>query len=151
VPITMRNNWIFASPGELAYKVASNFTNYLELGAPDVTPYYLVASIEEDEFLVSAVILNPKTGNECRVVNNFPDKSPGFDRRMTTNGYQIVDSTGHLVLGIETINPKICLLRGTILDKDGSVVAEDQGDDFLIYRGPAILGRANGAIGIMID
>jgi hypothetical protein len=150
VPITMRGNWLFVQPGDPAYKVASNYTNYLELGTPGQTAYHLVARIEEGEFLVTAQLVNPADGT-VQIVDNFPETSEGLERRMTSTGYQIVGPSGNLVLGIELLDERTCLLRGTIVDKSGEVVAKDEGDDFLVFRGPAILGKAGDSIGIMIS
>lgn len=55
--------------------VASNFTNYIEIGAKGITYFYLEAKVENDEFIINAIIYDPKSKEFCRIINNFPEKS----------------------------------------------------------------------------
>lgn len=148
MPITMRGNWIFVEPGQKHIKVASNFTNYLELGDSNRTAYYLEARVEDDEVLVNAILLD-STGTEvCRITNNFP-KTDGCSKEMTPSGYRFLDASGMPILEI-VAQGDLCLFRGTIYERSGEVVARDEGDDFLVFQGPAVLGLKDGARGIVI-
>ena len=91
----MTGNYVFVRPGEKMYQVASNFTNYLELGVKGVTNHYLEAAIEGGEFIVNAHLLDHTRKLVCRVVNNFPE---GHDcwREMTPAGYMIRNKSGAL-------------------------------------------------------
>lgn len=146
--VIMKGNYIFVQPGEKAFKVASNFTNYLELGAQGITDYYLEAQIGNGEFVVNAILLDLHGRVACRIANNFPEKSE-CRREMTRSGYRILSISGELLLGIEAPE-NVCLLRGTIYDAKGGIVARDREDDFLIYHGPAILGKSDGSLGIVL-
>ena len=149
MPVTMSNSYFFVQPGSKAFQVATNFTNYLELGTQSSEPdYYLEARINEDEFLIAAVLWEPNTGSLLRIVDNFPE-GPAWSRQMLPNGWRIVDQTGKLMLGLE-VEGQICHIRGKLTAKDGSIVAEDSNNDFLIHHGPAVIGRSGGAIGILI-
>jgi hypothetical protein len=149
MPVRMSGNFIFAGPDQKAFKVASNFTNYIELGTPAPDPdYYLEARIEEDQFLLSATLWEPHTDSRLRIIDNFPD-GPPWSRKMLRNGWHIVDPKDRLILGIE-VTGNICHLKGRIVNRDGSVIAEESGDDFLVHRGPAVLGRSGSTRGIVL-
>jgi hypothetical protein len=147
--IRITGNYFFVSPGQPAFMVSSNFTNYVELGRQGVTDYYLEGKIDDGEFVINASLPDPESEVVCQVVDNFPQKS-GCQRHMTGNGYDIVSGTGELLLGIR-IKDNICFLQGTIYDLDRNVVAEGTEDDFLVHRGPLTLGKSGGARGIVIE
>ena len=148
--MVMTDNYIFVRPGEKAFRVASNFTNYLELGAQGITSYYLEAKVENDEFVINATLLDAQGRSSCRIVNNFP-QNPECRKEMTPSGYRIVDDVGQPLLEIEA-QTSVCHLRGTIYNASGGIVAQDEKDDFLVYHGPAILGKSSsGALGIVLQ
>lgn len=146
--VVMKDNYIFVRPGQKCYRVASNFTNYLEVGVKGVTTYYLEARIADDQFLINASLLDSSGKKACEIVNSFPEGA-ACRREMTPHGYRIVSQSADLLLGIEA-KDDVCSLKGTIYDGSGGTVAQDQDDDFLIYRGPAVLGRSNGSRGIVL-
>jgi hypothetical protein len=146
--VLMTGNFIFVRPGEKMFKVASNFTNYLELGAQGVTGYYLEAKIEKGDFLINATLLDAQGKIPCRIVNNFPERS-GCRKDMTPHGFRIFSSSGQLLLAVEA-PAEVCFLRGSIYDEKGEIVAQDVGDDFLIYHGPAVLGKSGNSLGIVL-
>ena len=150
MPITMSGNYIFAGPNDRCFKVASNFTNYLELGLPGAGSYYLEARIENDEFKINARLWDRVSSQEIVIRDNFPTGQRGVTRDDLPNGYRIKDSHGNLILGIEA-RDKICSISGRIEARDGTLVAESEADDFLVYKGPAVLGRAGDARGIVLD
>jgi hypothetical protein len=140
--------YLAVQPGEPAYKVASNFTNYVELGARGRTDYYLEARIDDGRFVVDAVLQDPSTGRAVNVEDNVPTDS-GVTRRDRPDGFDIVNGTGHVLLGLDIDGP-VAHLRGRITTAAGEVVAEDDADDFLVHRGPMVLGRSDGAHGVML-
>jgi len=148
MPAVMKGNYIFVRPGEKMFGVASNFTNYLELGVRGVTAYYLEAKIENNEFLINATLLDHSGKSACEVANNFPEGS-GCRKEMTPQGYRICNQAGDLLLGIE-VTGDVCLLKGTVYGPNGDIIAQDQADEFLVYRGPAVLGRSGGSRGIVL-
>lgn len=148
MPTRMSGNYLFVNPGEKCFKVASNFTNYFEVGSPGATDYYLEAAIVNDEFIVNADFPVPGAPGRCKLENNFP-RASGLTQQMTPTGYRILDGAQQLVLGLSAKN-NICLIQGKIYDGAGQVVAEDVGDDFLVYHGPAVLGKVDGTRGIVL-
>ncbi|MBI4601107.1 MAG: hypothetical protein HY721_04015 [Planctomycetes bacterium] len=149
--VALKGNYICVQPGQKAFKVASNFTNYLELGVAGATDYYLEAWVEGGEVFINATLVDPQAKSFCRVVNNFPERS-SCRREMTRQGYRILSQSGQHLLGIELdVSTNVCHLRGTIYDAKGNVIAQDDGDDFLIHHGPAILGRSGQARGIVLE
>src|SRR5690242_11311916 len=114
MPVVMKGSWFFAEPGGRAFKVASNFTNYLELGSAGITTYYLEARIEKTQFVVNALLPDAKGQSPCRIVDNFPQKSE-CQRKMLPNGYRILSQAGDFLFGIE-VRDNICHLRGKIYD-----------------------------------
>lgn len=70
---------------------------------------------------------------------------------MTQYGYRIKDKDGNLVFEIQVENDLICHLRGTIYGESGEVVAQDKEGEFVILKGPAIIGKSGNAIGIKLD
>lgn len=146
--VLMKGNYIFVQPGQKCFRVASNLTNYLELGVKGVTEYYLEGRIETGEFLVNAALLDATGRKACEVANNFP-QGPDCRKEMTRNGYRVLSHSGELLLGIEA-NGDVCSVKGRIYDNTGVIVARDEGDDFLVFRGPAVLGKSNGSLGIVL-
>lgn len=145
--VLMRGNYIFVQPGQKAFMVASNFTNYIEIGAKGITDFYLEAKVENDEFIINAIIYDPKSKEFCRIINNFPEKSD-FRKEMTLYGYNIFSKTGELLLGIEA-QGEVCYLNGKIYSANEEVIAERKDNDYLIYRGPATIGKSGNSIGIV--
>ena len=66
--VLMKDSYIFVQPGQKAFKIASNFTNYLEIGAKGITDFYLEAKVENDEFIFNAIIYDPKAKEFCRII-----------------------------------------------------------------------------------
>ena len=146
--ISMRGNFIFVGPDEKYFKVASNFTNYLELGLPSGEDYYLEARIEGGNFKINATLWEPSEASAIIIKDNLPRDS-GLVRDIFPNGWRLNDSTGQLVLGLEA-NGNECHIRGRVRTKSGEIIAEESGDDFLVHRGPAVLGKFGNSRGIVI-
>ena len=151
MPVFMRGNYIFVEPGRKCFEVSSNFTNYLELGIRGITKHYLEAKIENDEFKISGVLLDRNGEILCRLKNNFIETSRDCNKEMTPYGYRIKDKDGKLVLEIQVENDLICHLKGTIYGESGEIVAQDRKGEFIILKGPAIVGKSGNAIGIKLD
>lgn len=148
--VLMKDNWIFAQPGQKVLRVASNFTNYLQLGTLGVTAYYLEAEATSNEFLLNGHLLRPDGTPLVHIANNLPEDD-GVSREMTPHGYRFIDRHGEFLFGMEVEGDNVCVLRGKIYDEKGDVVAEDSGSDFLVYRGPAVIGKSDGAYGIVFS
>lgn len=146
--IQIRGNWLFVRQGEPHYFVASNYTNYLELGSRGETEYYLEARIEGGEFLVDADLPYPDSNEVCRIRDNFPETD--CEKERTGDGYQILTPEEEPFFGIRRVRENRCLIRGTVYDGEGEIVAEENGEDFLVHRGPAVLGKSGQARGIVI-
>jgi len=151
MPVFMRENYIFVEPGRKCFEVSSNFTNYLELGIQVITKYYLEARIENDEFRISGALLDKNGEVFCRLKDNFIEVSKSCNKEMTPYGYRIKDEDGNLVFEIQAEDDLVCHLKGTIYGESGEVVAQDRGGEFIILKGPAIIGKSGNAIGIKLD
>ncbi len=152
MPVIMKGNYIFAEPGRKCFEISSNFTNYLELGIREITKYYFEAKIEDDEFRVSGILLNSKGEVVCHLKDNFiePTKGKGCNKEMTHYGYRIRDKDGSLIFEIKVEKDVICHLKGTIYGGSGEIIAQDKENDFVVFKGPAIIGRSGNAIGIKL-
>ncbi len=146
--VVMTGNYIFVQPGQRCFRVASNLTNYLELGVRGATEYYLECRIDAGDFVINATLLDRAGRKVCDILNNFP-QGPDCRKEMTRNGYRILGRSEDLLLGIEATGD-ICSLKGTVYGNGGAIIAEDRGEDFLIFRGPAVLGKSNGSLGIVL-
>ena len=147
--VLMKDYYFFVSPDEKAFRISSNYANYIELGKEGITDYYLEALIENDDFIINAVLHDPAEREPCNITNSVPGKS-NFIKITTPEGYHIKNKKGQLLFGIER-KGNLCLLRGKIMDLKGNVIAEDVDDDFLIYQGPAILGKSGNARGLVLE
>jgi len=147
----MKGNYIFVQPGRKCFEVSSNLTNYLELGIQGITKYHLEAKIENDEFRISGALLDQNGEVLCHLKDNFIEASKGCNKEMTPYGYRIKDKDGNLVFEIQAENDLLCHLKGTIYGELGEVVAQDRKGEFVILKGPAIIGKSGNAIGIKLD
>lgn len=152
MPVIMRGNYIFVEPGQKCFQISSNYTNYLELGIREITNYYLEAKIGEDEFKVSGILLDKNGEVSCLIKNNFiePIKGKECNKEMTQYGYRIKDKEGNLIFEIQVEKDIVCHLKGIIYGSTGEIIAEDRGDDFIILKAPAIIGKSGNAIGIKL-
>jgi hypothetical protein len=144
----MSGTYLLVQPGEPAYKVASNFTNYVQLGVRGSTDYYFEARIDDGRYVIDANLWDPSAERTVTVEDNHPT-DVDVTRTDRSNGFDIVDGTGHVVLGLDVVD-LVAHLRGRIVTPTGDVVAEDDGDDFLIHHGPMVLGRSDGTHGVML-
>lgn len=150
MPIFMKGSYFFVRPGQKCFEISSNFSNYLEIGNRGVTEYYLEAKIDNDEFKISGTLLDEKGEILCTLDENFIEKSQGCTKEMTRNGYRIKDNDGNQIFEIR-VEDNICRLQGTIYSKSGDIVAKAQEGNLVILKGPAIIGKANGSIGIRLN
>jgi hypothetical protein len=149
----LRGNYIFVQPGEKAFKAASNLVNYLELGSIEDDKFYLIASIENNEFVVSARLFN-SSGQELVEIkqNNIRHSPTAKIQFFPAGGYEIVDNTGGLIIRLKLMGAlkNECLLQGKFYNEEGSLVAKGDDEDLRIYKAPAVLGKSGGARGIVI-
>ncbi len=151
MPIFMKGNYIFVEPGRPSFKISSNFTNYLELGIQGVTKYYLEAKIKSEEFHISGLLLDKRGSILCHLKDNFIESSEDCNKEMTRYGYRIKDKNGNLVFEIQAEKNLTCHLRGIIYGESGRIIAQDKEEDFVILKGPAIIGKSGNTIGIKLD
>lgn len=144
----LKGNYVYVQPGQKAFKVASNYTNYIELGVRGLTPYYFEGRIENDEFVINATLLDQHGRTVCEIVNNFP-QGEGCRKKMTPYGYVIADGQGNHLIEIR-VEENICFLKGTVYGAGGEVIARDHNHDFLVYRGPLVLGKSGTSLGIVV-
>lgn len=152
--ISMKENYIFATPGQKCFEVTSNFTNYLELGIREKTKYYLLAKIENDEFKISGVLLDKNGNVTCHLKDNDIVTSKALHslhkKMLSKYGYRISDKEENLIFEIQIENELICHIRSTIYGELGDIVAQYSGGKFIILKGPAIIGKSGNSVGIKI-
>lgn len=151
MPVVMRGCYFFVQPGQKRFEVSSNFTNYLELGTPGKTRYYLEARIDGDEFKISGIMLDESDNELCRLKDNFITTSKGCQKEMTQVGYRVRDSKGNLIIEIGVDRDMICHLKGVIYGDKGEIIAQSRNGEFVVLKGPAIIGKAGNAIGIRLE
>jgi hypothetical protein len=150
VPIFIKGSYFFVERGQKCFEIASNFSNYLEVGLKWITPYYLEAKIENDEFKISGILLGITGEMLCSLKDNFIEASKGGIKEMTQYGYRIKDTEGNSIFEIR-VEGSVCHLEGTIYSDSREIIARGKEGTFVILRGPAIIGKSNGSIGIKIE
>ena len=150
--VRLIGNYIFTSPGQKAFLVSSNYVNYLELGRKGVTDYYLEAKIEKGEFLVSGILYDSKGIPLCNIKENHLENIEGncVFELLEEQSYQVVEH-GDVIFRLFLKEPNICVLQGKFYDSGGNLIGEGDGDDFRIYKGPAVLGKSGNSLGIVLD
>jgi len=151
MPVFMKGNYIFVEPGRKCFEISSNFTNYLELGIQGITKHYLEAKIENDEFRISGTLLDENGEVLCRLKDNFTEAATGCKKEMTPYGYRIRDSDGNPIFEILVEKDLVCHLMGTIYGASGEIIAQDKEGEFIVLKGPAIIGKSGNAIGIKLS
>src|SRR4030042_484306 len=149
MPMFIKDSYFFVRPDQKRYEIASNYANYIELGIAGVTPYYLEAKIENDEFKISGVLLNATGEVLCQLKDNFVITSAECTKEMTIYGYRIKNSQGSKIFEIRVEN-NVCHLEGTIYSISGEIAAVGKEGTFVIIKGPAIVGKLNNSIGLKI-
>jgi len=152
MPIHIRGSYFFVSPGEPSFLVSSNFTNYLELGRPGTDDFFLVAYIQEKQHLIDAALFNPEGKPQCRIVRNHIDTIYDGDWKVKTivDGGFIVTNSRDNVLAKVALKGDVCLIEGDFYNRARELVAKGEGGDFLIFKGPAVIGKSGLSRGIVI-
>ena len=150
MPIVIRGSYFFVKPRQKRYEIASNFSNYIEIGERGITPYYLEAKIENDAFKISGTLLDATGEVLCTLENNFISTSRDCTKEMTKFGYRIKNKQGTRMFEIRAEN-NVCHLEGAIYSSSGEIIAQSKEGVFVILKGPAIIGKSNGRIGIRIE
>jgi hypothetical protein len=154
MPISIRGSYIFTSPGQKAFLASSNFVNYIELGKKGVTAYYLEAQIKNGEFVVSGTLYDSHGSFLCRLVNNnLEEMQRKCEMKLHEGrrGYKVVTENQEVVIELFIKDENICILKGTFYDERGELVAKGNETDFLIFKGPAVLGKSDGTLGIVLE
>jgi len=150
MPIVIRGSYFFVTPSQKRYEIASNFSNYIEIGERGITPYYIEAKIENDEFKISGTLLDADGEVLCTLKDNFISASKSCTKEMTKFGYRIKNSQGTKIFEIRA-QDNVCHLEGIIYSSSGEIVAQSKDGLFVILKGPAIIGKSNGSIGMKIE
>lgn len=152
--ILLKGNYIFVNPGGKAFLAASNYVNYVELGHPGSDGFSLVATIENDEFVVSAQLYDERGNFVCKVEDNSVREHSNVEVHfLPEGGYEIIGPEGSLVLRLALAGEhgEVCILQGKFYDEQGELVAEGSEEDLLIYKPPAVLGKSGSARGIVLE
>lgn len=150
--IRLERNYIFAEPGGKAFLVSSNYVNYFELGAKGVTDYYIEAKIKDGEHIVSGTLYSKDGNLLCTLKDNqVEDISHQCEVQLVGRaGYRVVHNQFGPLLELVLKNGSVCVLKGRFYDSKGGLVAEGDGENFLIFKGPAVLGKSGNSLGIVI-
>lgn len=151
--IQMRNNYLFVNPGEPCFLVSSNYTNYLEIGSPGSQDFYLIASVQDGQHTIDASLFNEKGKFLCRVVRNHLQDIEEGEWKIKVRpdgGFAISNGNGSSLMSVLLDENGVCRITGKFFDKKGTLVAEGDGSDLRIYRGPAVLGKSGAMRGIVI-
>ena len=151
--VYLRGNFIFTSPGEKAFLVSSNFVNYLELGQRGLTDHYLEAQIRNGDFVVSGEIYDKRGQFLCRIrENNLEDIGGKCKFRWLKAGYEVIHEERGMIFTLTMMpeRPNVCILKGKFYDSEGNLIAEGNQEDFVIYKGPAVIGKSGNARGIVL-
>ena len=151
MPVFLKGNYIFTTPGKKAFLVSSNYTNYLELGQRSFTEYYLEAEIKDGRFVVSGILLDSYGKKVCILNENHLEEAGSCQISYFPKGGFRVTIEGKTVLELVLKDDNTCIIQGKFYDKDGKLVAEGNGSYFLIYHGPAVVGKSGTSKGIVIQ
>lgn len=144
--VTMQHNFFNVGPNDRAFIVSSNFCDMFMLGEQSSDDFYLRGEMAgpEKEFIFNGRIFVPGLSEAGTIIDNFPRvRAPkGWVKRLQPHGrgYQLVDDTSGVVLfGYRELDGR-CLVEARLFSKDGRLVAETAGSDFVIHLGPAQIG-----------
>jgi hypothetical protein len=146
MPAIIARNWINVRPGDRCFVLSSNLCDFFQIGDQSTT-YLLHAEMvgPEREFLFNGRLFLPGNSQPGTVIDNFP-KGPtphGWIKRQRVdgNGYELVDRTNGIALfGFEEIED-ICHVTTNVYDGAGNLIVETLPDNFLVHRGPAMVGK----------
>ncbi len=142
-------SYFFVRPDQKRYEISSNFANYLELGTKSITPYYLEARIENDEFKISGRLLGTIGEVLCELKDNFIQATTNCTKEMTAYGYRIKNAQQNMIFEIR-VEGQICHLQGIIYSSSGEIIAKGNETTFVILKGPATIGKINNSVGLRI-
>ncbi|MCJ7722413.1 hypothetical protein MUO98_08440 [Candidatus Bathyarchaeota archaeon] len=150
----MKGNYIFTSPGQKAFLVSSNYVNYIELGKEGITGYYLEAKIDNNEFVINRRLYDSDGNYLCSIRrNHLEDMQRGCEMCLAKDGsgYSVITEDEKLILGHFLKDENTCILKGIFYDDEGKILAKGDDQNFLIFHGPAVLGKMNGSRGIVLE
>lgn len=154
MPVLMSGNLINVGPGDPAFIIGSNFTDHFEIGNQKGDDYWLRADIvgPQSEFIFNGRLFLPDQPSGGTVIDNFP-KGPepkGWVRKQLADrpGYLLVDQqTGKTLFGFDILDNHICHVVTNLYSQKGELVAETSMDNFLVHKGPALIGTGGIRIG----
>ena len=151
---TMTLNMMNVRPGDPAFLVSTNLCDWFEIGIKLGDQHWLEAEIvgggPDVEFLFNGRLFLPGSAGAGTIIDNFP-KGPspdGWTKRPLAgaDGYELV-SDDITLFGYEVMPGCICKVTVNIYSPNGSLVAESNGDAFLVHQGPVKIGRGGIFIG----
>jgi hypothetical protein len=142
----LAHNWINVRPGERCFVLSSNLCDFFQIG-DQTTTYLLQAEMvgPDKEFLFNGRLFLPGHHHPGTVIDNFP-KGPapqGWEKRQMvgTVAYELFDpATNTVLFGFEEIE-RVCHVTTNIYDGSGILIAQTLPNNFLVHRGPAMVGR----------
>ena len=136
--------------GDAAIEIATNLTNWFELGTQAGDDYWLEGNIVGgSEFLFNGRLFLPN-GAGGTIIDNFPRNAApaGWTKRQRVDGegYELVSPNNIVLFGYRVVD-RICHVEVNIYAADRGIVAESLADEFRIYRPPMRIGRGGIAWG----
>lgn len=146
MPIEMSGNIIISGERRM-FNIASNIVPYFEIGELPDTKYFLKGETvgPDEEFLFNGVLFLQDGDKSGKIIDNFP-KGPipkGWTKEplVDAEGYKLTDNnTGAIIFGYRVIE-QICYVITNVYNENGIVIAEANGNNLLIHKGPALIGR----------
>jgi hypothetical protein len=131
--------------GDPALEIATNLTNWFELGNRSGDDYWLEGVVVgESDFVFNGRLFLPN-GPAGTLIGNFPKNAVpnGWIKRPRVDGegYELVSPDGVIIFGYRIEN-RICHMAVNIYASDGEIVAESTSNEFRIYRPPLKIGRS---------
>ena len=156
---TFGGNRICVGDGDPCFVIATNLTNWFEIGTEHGDGHWLRAEIvgEDNDFIFNGRLFLPAGGGAGTIIDNFP-KGPipdGWIRvhNVRNEGYELVSKADDTVLfGYEIVDSRYCHVAANIYGVGGQLVARTTKDDLQVHIGPATIGRTpGGGVGLSIN
>jgi len=149
--VFIENNYIFSSPEENSYFVSSNYTNYIELGYDGIDDYYLKATVLNNKYNLSINMYDENGEFLFEVKNNVLINGENCDVINYDRGIIEIIINNVTILNYSPIENNTMVIVCDIYDKNGDLIARGTDENFLIFKGPARIGKKDNEYGIIIN
>ncbi len=144
----MQGNRFNVRPGDPAFSIFTNLTDYFQFGVPTGADMWLEGQIVDGEFVFNGRLFM-HDGTSGVLIDSFP-KGPapaGWTqrRRLQQEGYELLDSRGEVLFSYY-VEDKTCYIDIDLYNADGSA-AVHQGQGGLVCHVRAQIGRNGICIG----